>query len=374
MGDIQWQMFAYIVSQVETPLVSAVAQVVNAFLVFRGCAAQGRAGALRRHDGILIMRGRGGRGWLGAARPLSSHGSGRLGTDRFWDISAVHPRLLLHSASDGLSADALTSRAVQVPSMPIASIRSGSKHGVQAWRCGARWVGRTSPRSYRRCCFSGSSAIVSTVFAFAIWLVSRVLLALYIALGPLLIGPGPVPGDPLDLRALDRLADLLRHPAGHHGRAALHRPDRRAAGGRQGGLDGLGRPDGHDPGAAGRCDLLCGRRLRRLAAAGRRLVAGRRPAFPLGRPCTRVHSASSARPAATRSMPRATATVSAAAALPGRCTSLVSRQPAAAPPPAAGRSTSASGRRRAARSPTGRPRPTLTNGLVASPTLPPERP
>lgn len=34
MNDIQWQVFAYIVSQVETPLVSAVSQVVNAFLSF----------------------------------------------------------------------------------------------------------------------------------------------------------------------------------------------------------------------------------------------------------------------------------------------------------------------------------------------------
>ena len=34
MSDIQWQVFAYIVSQVETPLVGAVTQVVNAFLAF----------------------------------------------------------------------------------------------------------------------------------------------------------------------------------------------------------------------------------------------------------------------------------------------------------------------------------------------------
>jgi type IV secretion system protein VirB6 len=34
----------------------------------------------------------------------------------------------------------------------------------------------------------GIVAIVSTVVAFAIWLISRVILALYIAIGPLLIG------------------------------------------------------------------------------------------------------------------------------------------------------------------------------------------
>lgn len=31
MNDIQWQVFAYIVSKVETPLMSAVASVMNAF-------------------------------------------------------------------------------------------------------------------------------------------------------------------------------------------------------------------------------------------------------------------------------------------------------------------------------------------------------
>jgi type IV secretion system protein VirB6 len=32
MGDVQWQIFAYIVSQVETPLVTAVTSVLSAFL------------------------------------------------------------------------------------------------------------------------------------------------------------------------------------------------------------------------------------------------------------------------------------------------------------------------------------------------------
>ena len=33
-GDIQWQVFAYIVSEVETPLIAATTQVFNAFISY----------------------------------------------------------------------------------------------------------------------------------------------------------------------------------------------------------------------------------------------------------------------------------------------------------------------------------------------------
>jgi type IV secretion system protein VirB6 len=50
MEDVQWQMFAYIVSQVETPLVTAVTDVSNSFLAY--VAAPLKIATVRRPDRI----------------------------------------------------------------------------------------------------------------------------------------------------------------------------------------------------------------------------------------------------------------------------------------------------------------------------------
>jgi type IV secretion system protein VirB6 len=57
MGDIQWQVFAYIVSQVEAPLVSAVADVFNAFLTFVASPLKVALVLYIALTGALIIRG-----------------------------------------------------------------------------------------------------------------------------------------------------------------------------------------------------------------------------------------------------------------------------------------------------------------------------
>lgn len=184
-GDIQWQVFAYIVSQVETPLVSAVAQVVNAFLTFVGPPLKVALVLYIALTGVLIIRGQ-----------SDEAGSALLG--RFlkmalvvWILtgSGVYQQYVydffFQTLPQGL-ANALTSGGTGT-----IDANTFDTVWVKAWRAGLEvWRTLTWHDIAEKAViilFWGV-AILSTVVAFAIWLISRVLLALYIALGPLLIG------------------------------------------------------------------------------------------------------------------------------------------------------------------------------------------
>lgn len=184
MPDIQWQVFAYIVSQVETPLISAVTQVMNTFLSFVASPLKVALVLYIALTGVLILRGQ-----------ADEAGSTLVG--RFlkmglvvWVLtgSGVYQQyvydffftLLPQSLSTALTSSGAT---------PITA-NSFDNVWIKAWRAGLE-VWRTLKWSDVAekivVFFFWMAAILSTVFAFAIWLISRVLLALYIALGPLLI-------------------------------------------------------------------------------------------------------------------------------------------------------------------------------------------
>lgn len=184
MPDIQWQVFAYIVSQIETPLVSAVAQVTNTFLALVAAPLKVALILYIALTGILIIRGE-----------VNESGAALLG--RFLKMALVVWVLtgagiyqqyvydfFFTTLPNGLS-QALTSSGTT----PI-DANSFDQVWIKAWRAGLE-VWRTLKWSdVAEKLIIGLfwlAAIVSTVFAFAIWLISRVLLALYIALGPLLI-------------------------------------------------------------------------------------------------------------------------------------------------------------------------------------------
>jgi hypothetical protein len=57
MEDVQWQMFAYIVSQVETPLVTAVTDVSNSFLAYVAAPLKIALVLYVALTGFLIARG-----------------------------------------------------------------------------------------------------------------------------------------------------------------------------------------------------------------------------------------------------------------------------------------------------------------------------
>lgn len=185
MNDIQWQVFAYIVSQVETPLVSAVSQVVNAFLSFVAAPLKIALVLYVALTGVLILRGEAGE--------TSSVLIGRFIKMGLvvWVLtgSGIYQQYVydfFFTALPQALANALTSSGtgtVDANTFDTVWIKAW-RAGLEVWRT-LNWT--DIGQQFIVILFWGA-AIISTVFAFAIWLISRVVLALYIAVGPLLIG------------------------------------------------------------------------------------------------------------------------------------------------------------------------------------------
>ncbi|WP_149541496.1 TrbL/VirB6 family protein [Siccirubricoccus phaeus] len=186
MDEIQMQIFSTIVSRVETPLINAVAQVTNAFLTFVGPSLKVALVLYIALTGILIIRGQ-----------ASEVGSVIMG--RFlkmglvvWVLtgSGVYQQYVYDffftTLPQGL-AQALTATGTA----GVVRASSFDQAWLQAWDAGLtvwKTLGwRQIGESFVIIVY-WLAAIISTVVAFIIWLTSRVLLALYIALGPLLIG------------------------------------------------------------------------------------------------------------------------------------------------------------------------------------------
>lgn len=186
MEDVQWQVFAYIVSQVETPLVSAVSEVVNAFLSFVAAPLKVALVLYIALTGILIIRGEAneaGSALLGRFIKLGLvvwilTGSGAYQQYVYDFFFTILPQGLANALTSSGGASAIDAN-------------SFDQVWIKAWRAGLEvWktLNWTDIGEKLIVILFWAAAILSTVFAFAIWLISRVLLALYIALGPLLIG------------------------------------------------------------------------------------------------------------------------------------------------------------------------------------------
>jgi type IV secretion system protein VirB6 len=185
MGDIQWQVFAYIVSQVETPLVSAVAQVVNGFLSFVATPLKVALVLYIALTGVLIIRGE-----------ANEAGSALL--SRFlrmglvvWVLtgSGIYQQYVYDFFFTMLPGG--LSQALTLGGTGTVNADSFDQVWIKAWRAGLevwRTLGWQDITEKLVVVLFWIAAVLSTVLAFAIWLISRVLLALYIALGPLLIG------------------------------------------------------------------------------------------------------------------------------------------------------------------------------------------
>lgn len=185
MGDIQWQIFAYIVSQVETPLVAAVADVLTAFLTFVVTPLRLTLVLYIALTGLLVLRGE-----------VTETGAVLFGRILkmilvVWLVTkaGVYQQyvynLFFVMLPNGL-AGALTSSG----SVSAVSAESFDQVWLKAWRAGLevwRTLGWSDIAEKAVVVLFWGVAILSTGFCFAIWLISRVILALYIALGPLLV-------------------------------------------------------------------------------------------------------------------------------------------------------------------------------------------
>jgi type IV secretion system protein VirB6 len=185
MGDVQWQIFAYIVSQVETPLVTAVTSVLSAFLGYVATPLKLALVVYVALTGIAMARG-----------DIQTPGSVVIG--RTIKIAIVVWLLtgsgayqqwvydfFFNSLPNSLS-NALTGSGAA----GAVSANSFDQGWIKAWRAGLEVWNKLSWRDFGpqiAVLLFWCAAIIANVFCFAIWLISRVFLALYIALGPLLV-------------------------------------------------------------------------------------------------------------------------------------------------------------------------------------------
>lgn len=185
MGDVQWQVFAYIVSQVETPLVTATTQVVTAFLAFVAAPLKIALVLYVALTGLLLVRGETTEpGSLIMGRVLKAAlvvwlltGSG-IFQQYVYDF-------FFTTLPSGLS-NALTSSGAA----GAVSANSFDNGWIKAWRAGVEVWMKLSWKDFGpqlAVLLFWMAAIIANTFCFTIWLLSRVFLALYIALGPLLV-------------------------------------------------------------------------------------------------------------------------------------------------------------------------------------------
>lgn len=185
MNDVAFQIFAYIVAQVETPLISAVSEVFGAFLSFVATPLKAALVVYIALTGLQIARGE--------TTELGSVIIGRVTKAAIvvWLLtsSGVYQQwvydFFFHALPTGL-ANALTSSGA------VATVDANSfdQVWIKAWRAGLEtWRASGYTELGKQFCviLFWLAAIVSTVFCFAIWLISRVILGLYIAIGPLLL-------------------------------------------------------------------------------------------------------------------------------------------------------------------------------------------
>lgn len=185
MGDVQWQVFAYIVSQVETPLVTAANDVVTAFLSFVAAPLKIALVLYVALTGLLLVRGETTEpGSLILSRIIKAAivvwlltGSGAF---QQWIYD-----FFFNTLPNGLSG-ALTAAGAA----GAVSANSFDNGWIKAWRAGVEVWQKLSWKDFGpqiAVLLFWMAAIIANTFCFTIWLISRVFLALYIALGPLLV-------------------------------------------------------------------------------------------------------------------------------------------------------------------------------------------
>lgn len=186
MGGIEWQVFSYIVAQVETPLISAVTQVVNALLAYAATPLKVCLVLYVALTGVLVLKG------------YSDETAATI-LGRFlkmglvvWVLtgSGVYQHYI-HDVFFTLLPTGLTHALTASGATGSVSASSFDQVWIKAWRAGLevwRTLGWSDITEKLVIVVFWASAIVSTGVAFAIWLISRLFLALSIAVGPLLVG------------------------------------------------------------------------------------------------------------------------------------------------------------------------------------------
>lgn len=181
-GDIQWSVFSYIVDQVETPLTTTVSTVVASFLSYVSTPLQVAAVLYIALTGVLILRGY----HQEATHSIISRMLALAIVVWFVTSAGIYQQWIYDFFFTVMPHDL----ANAVSGMGTLDSSNFDTVWIKAWRAGLEvWRTLTWHDFAEKLVIVvfWAAGIISTAFCFAIWLVSRVILALYIAIGPLLI-------------------------------------------------------------------------------------------------------------------------------------------------------------------------------------------
>jgi len=184
VSDVQWTVFTYVVDHVETPLTTTVSGVVTTFLNFVSTPLQLMAVLYIALTGLLIIRGY----HQEATHTLIS---------RMLSLAIVVFIVTSAGAYQQWVYDFFFTALPQDLGNALAGGGTGTidasdfdKVWLKAWGAGLQvWKTLSWDDVAEKLVvvLFWAAGILSTCFAFAIWLISRVILALYVAIGPLLV-------------------------------------------------------------------------------------------------------------------------------------------------------------------------------------------
>ena len=184
MDDIQWNVFTYVVDHVETPLTTTVSGVVSEFLSYVSTPLQVAAVLYIALTGVLILRGY----HQEATHSIISRMLALAVVVWFVTTAGIYQQWVYDFFFVVLPRD--LGNALTGGGAGTVGASDFDKVWIKTWGAGLEvWKTLSWDDVAEKLVivlFWGAG-IVSTGFCFAIWLVSRVILALYVAIGPLLV-------------------------------------------------------------------------------------------------------------------------------------------------------------------------------------------
>jgi len=182
--DPTYTIFSYVTSAVETPLLATIATISGAFLTYVATPLRVLSVLYLVMTGILLIRGE--------LRDTSEVIFGRLFKLAIVNFAVTGAGIYQQYVSDLFLVVLPQSLATALQGAGSNALNSGmfDKVWTQAWVAGLEvWktLDATDITEKATVVLFWLSSIYSTIVAFAIWLVSRLILALLVALGPLLI-------------------------------------------------------------------------------------------------------------------------------------------------------------------------------------------
>jgi type IV secretion system protein VirB6 len=171
------QIFQYIFDQIETPLLASVASIVMSLVAYASAPVQMALVIYIALTGVMVMRGSGGEGMSGLVAWFATNGSVYAQWVQQFFLTTL-PTDITNALSGVTGGGSIGANSFDV------IWNKAFASGLQIWKL----LGTFDIGESLVIVLFWAAALMACVLTFAIWFLSHVLLALFVAIGPLLIG------------------------------------------------------------------------------------------------------------------------------------------------------------------------------------------